>query len=203
MIKYGLFSALSGTHCNSEVNSPTWPEFEHFRDFMAIQLPASLTKIRSKVKSLSSGQHVLHYKSMGKCFVAQGRVTPNGIVRSRPNSNCAEILGLSWLSTSLMKIWSKMKTLLIGQHFPHYKPMGAFGCHGNQSCDSICPNTLCNLFPNLNDASYKLWSRLAKWPQRYSSLKVWTTDDRRTAAHLYTISSACELVSLRLTWVVW
>ena len=32
-------------------------------------------------------------------------------------------------------------------HFPHYKSMGAFCCHGNQSFDPICPKTLCSLFP--------------------------------------------------------
>ena len=32
-------------------------------------------------------------------------------------------------------------------HFPHYKSMGAFCCHGNQSFDPICPKTLGNLSP--------------------------------------------------------
>ena len=32
-------------------------------------------------------------------------------------------------------------------------------------------------FPYLSDATHKIWSRLANWLQRYSSLKVWTTDD--------------------------
>ena len=31
--------------------------------------------------------------------------------------------------------------------FPHYKSMGAFCCHGNQSFDPICPKTLCSLSP--------------------------------------------------------
>ena len=38
-------------------------------------------------------------------------------------------------------------------------------------------------FPHPSDATHKIWSRLAKWLLRYSSLKVWTTDDdgrRRT-----------------------
>ena len=38
-------------------------------------------------------------------------------------------------------------------------------------------------FPHPSDATHKIWSRLANWFQRYSSLKVWTTDDdgrRRT-----------------------
>ena len=87
-------------------------------------LPARLTKIWSKVKSLMSGQSFLHYKSMGKFFVAQGQVTPKPLVRSGPKSTLTKILGLSSLSASLMKLRSKMKWLLIGQHFPHYKSMG-------------------------------------------------------------------------------
>ena len=44
---------------------------------------------------------------------------------------------------------SKMKVLSCPQHFPHYKSMGAFGCHVNQSSDPICPKTLCSLSPTL------------------------------------------------------
>ena len=32
-------------------------------------------------------------------------------------------------------------------------------------------------FPHPTDATHKIWSRLANWLQRYSSLKVWTTTD--------------------------
>ena len=32
-------------------------------------------------------------------------------------------------------------------------------------------------FPHPSDATHKMWSRLANWLQRYSSLKVWTTGD--------------------------
>ena len=53
-------------------------------------------------------------------------------------------------------------------------------------------------FPHPSDATHKIWSRLAHWHQRYSSLKVWTTDDDgQTTDHWYTISS---LVSLWLRW---
>ena len=31
--------------------------------------------------------------------------------------------------------------------FPHYKSMGAFFCHGNQSFDPICTKTVCSIFP--------------------------------------------------------
>ena len=32
-------------------------------------------------------------------------------------------------------------------------------------------------FPDPSDATHKMWARLANWPQRYSSFKVWTTTD--------------------------
>ena len=32
-------------------------------------------------------------------------------------------------------------------HFPHYKSMGAFCCHGHQSYDPICLKKLCSLSP--------------------------------------------------------
>ena len=89
-------------------------------------LPASLKMIWSNVKVLSSGQNFLHNKSMEKIFIAQGQVTPKWISRSGPKSNSCEILWLSLLPASLTKIRSKMKSLSPpGQHFPHYKSIGA------------------------------------------------------------------------------
>ena len=79
--------------------------------------------------------------------------------------------------------------------FPHCKSMGAFCCHGNQSFIQSAPNP-CAAFSHPSDATHKIWSRLANWLQRYSSLKVWATttddDDGRTTDHWYTISSPCE-----------
>ena len=40
--------------------------------------------------------------------------------------------------------------------FPHYKSMGAFCCHGNQSFDPICPKSLCSLSPTPSDATHKI-----------------------------------------------
>ena len=103
------------------------------------------------------------------------------MVQSGRNSNSSETLCMSSLPASIKRIRSKTTEKRWRHRFPHYKPMGAFCCHGNQSFDPICPKTLCSLSPHPSDATYKIWSRLAKWLQRYSSLKVWTTtdDDRR------------------------
>ena len=35
----------------------------------------------------------------------------------------------------------------VRHHFPHYKPMGTYCCHGNQSFDPLCPKTVWSLSP--------------------------------------------------------
>ena len=178
------FSSLKAS--NSKASIPIWPKFKLCQDFMPVLVPASLMKIRSKLKALSIRQSQIwaffwhsrggnsksvlarfltyrdfmllldiskfdedpiknegtmpqitlpRYKCMGNFFDAQGQVTQNQIVRSRPNLNFVEILCLSWLSTSLMKMLS------IWQHFPHFMSMKAISFRGNQSPDSICPQS--------------------------------------------------------------
>ena len=39
----------------------------------------------------------------------------------------------------------KNEVVIDRTNFPHYKSMGAFGCHGNQSFHPICPQTLRSL----------------------------------------------------------
>ena len=88
---------------------------------------------------------------------------------------------MSSLPASILKrIGSKTTEKRWRHPFPHYKSMGGFCCHGNQSFDPICPKILCSFFPHPSDAIHKIWSRLASWLQRYSSLKVWRTTDGRT-----------------------
>ena len=95
------------------------------------------------------------------------------MVRSGRNSNWSEILCMSSLPASIKRIGSKTTQKRWRYHFPYYKSMGAFCCHGNQSFDLICPKTLFSLFPYPSDATDKIWSRLANWLQTYSSSKLW------------------------------
>ena len=64
--------------------------------------------------------------------------------------------------------------------FPHYKSMGAFCCHGNQSFDPICPKTLCSLSPTPVMLHIKFDQ---DWPTGFRDIQVWkvwtTTDDRQ------------------------
>ena len=110
-------------------------------------LPARIRKIESKMKELECSQDFSHYKSMGIFQDAQGQLTPQSLVESGPNSNLSEILWLSSLPVSMKKIRSKIKVLVCSQHFSHYNPMGAIGCHGHQSSDLIWSKTLCILSP--------------------------------------------------------
>ena len=86
------------------------------------------------------------------------------------------------LPASIKRIGSKTAEKRWRHHFPHYKLMGAFSCHGNQSFDPICPKTSCSLSPTPIMLHIKFDQ---DWPlnglQRYSHLKVWMTD------HWYTI----------------
>ena len=57
-------------------------------------------------------------------------------------------------------------------HFPHYVNKG-FLVPWMPEFWSNLPQNLMQPFPYPNDATHKIWSRLANWLQRYSSSKVW------------------------------
>ena len=82
-----------------------------------------------------------------KFFRPQGQLTPQSVVQSGRNSNSSKIWCMSSLSASIKGIRSKTTEKRWRHHFPHYKSMGAFCCHWNQSFDPICLKTLCNLSP--------------------------------------------------------
>ena len=103
-------------------------------------LPARMRMIDSKMKELECSQDFSHYKSMGIFPDAQGQLTPQSLVQSGRISNSSEMWLFS-LPASMKKIRSKMKVLEWTQHFPHYNPMGAIRCHGNQSSDPTWSKT--------------------------------------------------------------
>ena len=140
---------------------------------------------------------ILRTRSNMGFFGTKGQVTPNRMVQSRPNSNFAEILCLSWLPASLLKIRSKMKTLSFDNIFPITSLWKILIAIETRVLSWSAPNPFA-AFPHPNDASYRIWSRLANWPQRYSFESV-DDDDRRTADHCYTISSPCEPSAL-VSW---
>ena len=104
-------------------------------------LPARMRMIDSKMKELECSQDFSHYKSMGIFPDAQGQLTPQSLVRSGRILNSSEMLLMFSLPASMKKIPSKMKALEWTQHFPHYNPMGAICCHGNQSSNPTWSKT--------------------------------------------------------------
>ena len=155
-------------------------------------LPARMRMIDSKMKELEWSQDFSHYKSMGIFQIAQGQLTLQSLVRSGRISNSSEILWMFSLPASIKKIRSKMKALEWTQHFPHYNPMGAMPW--KPEFQSYLVQNLMQSIPHPNDASDKIWLRLAHWLRRYSSLKMFTdarTDGRRIDR--YTISSPLSL----------
>ena len=106
-----------------------------------VLLSARMKKIHPKMKVLEWSQHFSHYKSMGIFHDAQGQLTHKSLVASCRISNPFEILWLSLLPARIKKNKLKMKELEWSQDFPHYNPMRAFCCHGNQSSDLILPKT--------------------------------------------------------------
>ena len=102
-----------------------------------VLLSARMKKIHPKMKVLEWSQHFSHYKSMGIFPDAQGELTHKSLVQSCRISNPFEILWLSLLPARIKKNQSKMKELEWSQDFPHYNPMRAICCHGNQSSDPI------------------------------------------------------------------
>ena len=104
-------------------------------------LPAKMRLIESKMKELECSQDFSNYKSMGIFPDAKGQLTPQSLVRYGRISNSSEMLWMLSLPASMKKIRSKMKALEWTQHFPHYNPMGAICCHGNQSSNPTWSKT--------------------------------------------------------------
>ena len=63
-----------------------------FQMLWMFSLPASIKKIRSKMKELECSQDFSNYKSMGIFPDAQGQLTPQSLVRSGGISNSSEML---------------------------------------------------------------------------------------------------------------
>ena len=100
-------------------------------------LPARMKKIHWKMKELEWSQLFSHYKSIGIFPNPQGQLTQKSFIKYCPISNPSKILWLSSLPARIKKNQSKMKELEWSQDFPHYNPIGAICCHGNQSSDPI------------------------------------------------------------------
>ena len=100
-------------------------------------LPATLMMIRSKMNKLA-WRHHFPITSLWEIFWTSRAA--NSLV-SGPVWPKFEILCMSSLPASIKRIGSKTTEKSWRHHFPHYKSMGAFCCHGYQSFDPISPKT--------------------------------------------------------------
>ena len=100
-----------------------------------------MKKFLLKMTVLEWSQYFSYNKSMGIFPDTQGQLTHKSVIGSCPISNPSKMLWLSSLPAIVKKNQSKMKELDRSQDFPHYNPMGAICCHGNQSSDPIWPKT--------------------------------------------------------------
>ena len=100
-------------------------------------LPARMRMINSKMKELECSQDFSHYNKYGD-FYRRSRAANSAVLGLIwPNFIMSEMLWMFLLPASMKKIRSKMNALEWSQHFSHYNPMGAIGCHGHQSSDLI------------------------------------------------------------------
>ena len=137
------FSSLKGY---SKMSGLIRPKIELDRTFMPVLVTSNFDDESIKNERASMETPFSHYKSM-EIFFRRSRAA-NSIVRSGRNSNSSEILCMSSLPASIKRIGSKATEKRGRHHFPHYKSMEAFCCHGHQSFDPICLKTLCSLSPS-------------------------------------------------------
>ena len=92
-------------------------------------------------------------------------------IRTRPRFLCMSSLPVSikWLrSKTTEKRWR--------HRFPHYKSMGAFCCHRNQSFNPVCPKILCSL----STTPVMLHIKFDQdWPTGFRDIQVWKCGWRR------------------------
>ena len=123
------------------------PKIELDRAFMPVLVTSNFDDDSIKNEQTSMETPFSHYKSMWNFLNAQGQLTPKSVIRSGQNSNSSKILCMSSLPANIKRIGLKATEKSWRHHFPHYKSMGAFCCHGHQSFDPICLKTLCSLSP--------------------------------------------------------
>ena len=109
-------------------------------------LPATLMMIRSKMNELAWRHHFpiislwkFFRRSRAANYVVRGPIWPKfELVRDFMHA----LITCKYKKDRIKNNQEKVET-----SFSHYKSLGAFCCHGNQSLYPICPKTLCSLFP--------------------------------------------------------
>ena len=131
-------------------------------------LPATLMTIRSKMNKLAWRDH---FPITGLWKIFSTSRASNALV-SGPIGPKFELLQ-DFMHVLITCKYKKDRIKHNGEKvetsYPHYKSMGAFCCHGNQSFDPICPKTLCclSLTPMMPHIKYD-----KDWPTGFRDIQV-------------------------------
>ena len=116
---------------NSKMSGRIQLKLELIKAFMLVQVISNFDDDSIKNEWASTETAFSHYKSMGNVLDAQEQLTPKSVVRSGRNLNSFKILCMSLLPANIKKIGKKATEERWRHHFPHYKSMGDFCCHGH------------------------------------------------------------------------
>ena len=142
---------------NSIVSGGIWPIFQTHPSFYACPHYLQVWKgSDQKTAEKMWWRSFPHYKSMGIFSDAQEQLTLLSVVGSGRISNSCKLLCMSSLPASIKRIRLKTVEKTWWRPFPHYNPMGAICCHGNQFWSDLHQN-LMQPFPHPNGASDKIW----------------------------------------------
>ena len=78
---------------------------------------------------------------MGSFSDAQGQLTPQSFGRIWPTLELVRDIIVVLVTCKYEEDPIKNEGARVLTRFSHYNPMGAIGCHGNQSSDPIWPKT--------------------------------------------------------------
>ena len=133
-----LYINFSDAQGQITVGGGIWPKLELIQAFMHVPVTCKSEDDSMKNDGATVVTTFLPLSFYGD-FSTRARAA-NSAVRS-PVSKLSEMLWLSSLPARMKKIRSKLKALEWSQDFPHYNPITAIRCHGNQSCNPTWPKT--------------------------------------------------------------
>ena len=123
------------------------PKIELVRAFMPVLVTSNFDDDSIKNEWTSMETPFSHYKSKGKFFRCSRAA--NSVVRDLiwPQFELVRDFMHALITCKYKKDQIKNNQEKVETSFSHYKSMGAFCCHENQSFDPIYPKSLCSLSP--------------------------------------------------------
>ena len=166
-VKYGVFRNSRAS--NSDMNSLIWLKCKFIRDSMAV-----LVTCKFEDGLIKSGNAILR-TTFSLCL---GKSCRSRVSNSKVNSPIWPEIKLVrdfYGCSCYLQVWrsdQKWSCYPLDNIFPIIS-LRELSVDVETSFDPFCPKTLCCL----STTQTMLHIKLGNWPKRYSSLKVWTTDD--------------------------